>query len=84
MATEKINFNVSPNIKRDIELLASSHNKTLSAFMIEVCNILIESNKDRIQKQFELANQPINFGGNVTTKKPAAQIVSKADDNIEN
>ena len=69
--TDKINFNISPGLKRDIERLACSHGKTLSAFMIEVCNILVKTNKDRIKEQAEREKQPINFGGSVETKKPA-------------
>lgn len=67
--TEKINFNVSPDLKRDIERLANSHGKTLSAFMLDVCKILVDSNKDRIKEQAEREKQPINFGGNVQTAK---------------
>lgn len=87
--TEKINFNISPNLKRDIERLASSHGKSLSAFMLDVCKILVDSNKDRIKEQAEREKQPINFGGNVqkpkkavkaATKKTAAQ-VKDADNN---
>ena len=66
---DKINFIISPDLKRDIERLACSHGKTLSAFMIEVCNILVESNRERIKAQAEREKQPINFGSSVETKK---------------
>jgi len=59
--TEKINFNVSPDLKRDIERLANSHGKSLSAFMLEVCNILVDCNKDRIKEQADRERDPINF-----------------------
>lgn len=79
---DKINFNISPDLKRDIERLASSHGKTLSAFMLDVCNILVDNNKDRIREQAEREKQPINFGEGVKTAKTTAQIDSKdADDN---
>lgn len=85
--TDKINFNVSPNVKRDIERLANTHGKTLSAFMQDVCKILIDSNKDRIKEQAEREKQPLNFGGNVTTKKTRSRnkkLAQKADDSNEN
>ena len=81
---DKINFNISPDLKRDIERLACSHGKTLSAFMIEVCNFL-ETNRDRIKAQAEREKQPINFGGSVetkktTNKKAAAQVDPDGDE----
>lgn len=67
---DKINFNISPELKRDIERLAHSYGKTLSAFLLDVCKTLVDSNKDRIKEQTEREKQPINFGGNVQTTKP--------------
>lgn len=79
---DKINFNISPDLKRDIERLAMTHGKTLSAFMLEMCNILVDNNKDRIREQALREKQPINFGEGVKTAKTDAQIDSKdADDN---
>ena len=67
--TEKINFLVSEQMKQNIELLASSYNKNLSAFMLDVCSQLIKSNSQRIKEQKARASEPINFGGNVQTSK---------------
>lgn len=67
--TEKINFNVSPTLKRDIERLASSYGKNLSAFMIDVCNVLVKNNTARIKEQAAREKEPINFGGDVKTAK---------------
>ena len=67
---DKINFNISPELKRDIERLACSHGKNLSAFMVEVCNILVTTNRDRIREQAEREGQPINFGGSIENSAP--------------
>lgn len=67
--TEKINFNVSPTLKRDIERLSSSYGKNLSAFMIDVCNVLVKNNTARIKEQAAREKEPINFGGDVKTAK---------------
>ena len=67
--TEKINFNVSQTLKRDIERLASSYGKNLSAFMIDVCNILVKNNTARIKEQALREKEPMNFGGDVKTTK---------------
>ena len=77
MATEKINFNISPTLKRDIERLANSYGKNLSAFMIDVCNILVKNNAARIKEQAAREKEPINFGGNVTTKKNKSKKTDK-------
>lgn len=66
---EKINFNISPKLKKDIERLASSYGKTLSAFMLDICNQLSKANADRIKQQALREQEPINFGGNVQTSK---------------
>ena len=89
---EKINFNISPKLKRDVERLACSHGKTLSAFMLDICDQLSKANADRIKEQAQREQEPINFGGNVqtsktvktkkaATKKPAAQVDLGGDDN---
>lgn len=85
--TDKINFNISPILKRDIERLASSHGKNLSAFMLDVCNQLVKANADRIKEQALREKEPINFGGAVESKpkkttravkkKPVAQVSDK-------
>lgn len=67
--TEKINFNISPTLKRDIERLASSYGKNLSAFMIDVCSVLIKNNMARIKEQAAREKEPINFGGDVKNTK---------------
>lgn len=94
--TEKINFNVSPNLKRNVERLASSYGKTLSAFMLDVCNQIVKVNADRIKEQAEREKQPLNFGTSdvkPTTKtkkarrtntKKAAQSDSPAKDADDN
>lgn len=69
--SEKINFNIAPSLKSDIEFLAYSHGKTLSAFMLEVCKFLVSNNKERIERQKQLAAEPINF------TSPVAQSDSK-------
>lgn len=79
---DKINFNISPDLKRDIERLAMTHGKTLSAFMVEVCNELVKINAARIKEQAQREKEPINFGESGKTTKTTAQIDSKdADDN---
>ncbi len=70
-AVDKINFNVPADLKQDIERLAMTHGKTLSAFLVEVCNELVKANRDRIKEQTEREKQPINFGGSVEIKKSA-------------
>lgn len=76
-STEKINFNVPAKVKQDIERLAISHGKTLSAFLCEVCIILVNANAERIKAQAQREKEPINFGGAVEITKPA-----QADDVI--
>ena len=68
---EKINFNVPANLKKDIERLASSHGKTLSAFMLDVCSILVKNNAERIKAQAQREKEPINFG--IETVKTTAK-----------
>ena len=84
--TDKINFNVPADVKRDVERLACSHGKTLSAFMLGVCQQLIKANIDRIKEQALREEEPINFGGNIPDKpkkskpkntKPVAQVSDK-------
>ena len=85
--SEKINFNVPPSLKRDIECLASSHGKTLSAFMLDVCSILVKNNSARIREQKKREQEPINFGEvkqkKITTKNPTQSDsnMNGADDN---
>lgn len=87
--TEKINFNISPNLKRDVERLANTYGKTLSAFMLDVCNKLVKANADRIQEQAQREKDPINFGEvrQPKTKKTATKkkLVDRkvGDDNAE-
>ena len=83
---DKINFNISSDLKHDIERLANSHGKTLSAFMLDVCNILVESNKDRIREQAEREKQPINFGNSVETKNRTIEniIVQTTEEKCKN
>ena len=71
--TEKINFNISPKLKKDLERLASSYGKTLSAFMLDICNQLSKANADRIKQQAQREKEPINFGDVIAqkTKKTA-------------
>ena len=65
---EKINFNVTPALKKEVELLASSYNKNLSVFMVEVCTHLVKNNAQRIKEQKARASEPINFGGELDNK----------------
>lgn len=79
---EKINFNVPANLKKDIERLAATHGKTLSAFLVDVCSILVTNNRERIQEQAQREKEPINFGVDVkptkkTTKPKAKKAATK-------
>lgn len=91
--TDKINFNIPADEKRDIERLVSSYGKTLSAFMLGVCQQLIKANTDRIKEQALREEEPINFGGNIPDKpkktkpkktKPVAQVSDKGGGINEN
>jgi len=81
--TEKINFNISPKLKKDIERLASSYGKSLSAFMLDICNQLSKANADRIKQQAQREKEPINFGDvvnkQVTPKKSRKKDTTKAN-----
>ena len=69
MTKEKINFNVSADLKRNIERLASYHGKTLTAFMLDVCNFIVKANNAKITEQAAREKEPINFGGNFSGNK---------------
>ena len=80
--TEKINFNISPKLKKDVERLACSHGKSLSAFMLDICNQLSKANADRIKEQALREQEPINFGDAVAPKtvKKKAKSTGKTTD----
>lgn len=69
--SEKINFNISPKLKKDIERLASWHGKSLSAFMLDICNTLAKANADRIKEQADHEKQLVNFGDVVNISNSA-------------
>ena len=79
---EKINFNVTPALKKEVELLASSYNKNLSVFMVEVCTHLVKNNAQRIKEQKARASEPINFGDVAAPKtvKKKAKSTGKTTD----
>ena len=80
--TEKINFNLPPKLKKDIERLANSYGKSLSAFMLDICNQLSKANADRIKAQALREKEPINFGDVVAPKtvKKKAKSTGKTTD----
>ena len=57
----RINFVVTPATKKAVEVLARSTGKSLSAFMVHVCERLITANKSRIDEQAEREKADLNF-----------------------